>query len=117
MPGVMLHVNAAVQCPHLGQAKTAPAQARVFVSGQPVATAASLFTVLGCPFTLPGPKPSPCVTVKWAMPATRVLVSGQPPLLQTPPGPGTGAGLCLSPEQAPQGPPMVVAVQGRVLAT
>jgi hypothetical protein len=48
------------------------------------------------------------------MPATRLLVMGAPPILQTPPGPGTGAGLCLSPEQAPQGPPIVIAMQPRV---
>jgi hypothetical protein len=93
---------------------TPPVQTRVLVSGQPVATTANLSTVTGCPFTLPGPKPSPCVRVQWTMPATRLLVMGAPPLLQTLPGPGTGAGQCLSPEQAPQGPPVVIAVQPRV---
>jgi hypothetical protein len=115
MPGVLLHVGAVVQCTHAAPASTTPVQTRVLVSSQPVATTANVFTVAGCLFTLPGPKPSPCVRVQWTMPATRVLVMGVPALLQTPPGPGPGAGLCLSPEQLPQGPPVVTAVQPRVL--
>lgn len=115
MPGVLLHVGSVVQCPHATPVTTAPTQTRVLVMGQPVATTANQFLVTGCPFTLPGPKPSPCVQVKWLQPATRILVSGMPPLLQTPPGPGTGAGLCLSPEQLPQGPPIVSAMQTRVI--
>src|SRR5687767_6626741 len=103
MPGLLLHVGATVQCTHMAPASSPPAQARVLASGQPVATAANMFTVAGCPFTLPGPKPSPCVTLKWTQPAVRVLIMGQPPMLG--PVPGPGAGLCLSPEQAPQGPP------------
>lgn len=115
MPGVLFHVGATVQCTHMVPATTAPTQTRVLVSGQPVATVANMLIVTGCPFTLPGPKPSPCVQVKWLQTATRILVAGQPPLLQTPPGPGPGAGLCLSPEQAPQGPPTVSAIQTRVI--
>jgi hypothetical protein len=110
-----LHVGAVVQCTHMAPATTPPTQTRVLVMGQPVATVANLFTVAGCLFTLPGPKPSPCVQVKWLQPATRLLIDGQPPLLQTPPGPGVGAALCLSPEQAPQGPPQVAAMQTQVL--
>ena len=115
MPGLLLHVGATVQCPHQVPAMTAPAQPRVLASGQPVATTANVFTVAGCPFTLPGPKPSPCVTVRWTMPAARVLVNGQPALLA--PVSGPGAGLCLSPEQVPQGPPMVGAIQSRVVGS
>src|SRR5581483_1826514 len=109
MPGLLMHVGATTQCTHLAPATTAPAQTRVFVSGQPVATAANLITVAGCPFTVPGPKPQPCVTVRWQLLAGRVLVNGQPPLLQ--PSPGSGPALCLSAEQIPQGPPTVSAVQ------
>jgi hypothetical protein len=52
----------------------------------------------------------------------RVLVSGQPVATMSSqivvlPSPGPGPGLCLSPEQIPQGPPIVSAVQPRVLAT
>lgn len=115
MPGLLMHVNASCQCTHFAPALIAPTQPRVLVSGQPVATMAALITVTGCPFTTPVPKPQPCLTVKWLMPSARVLVMGQPAMLQ--PAPGTGPGLCLSAEQIPQGPPVVTAVQPRVLAT
>ncbi len=116
MPGFLLHVNATVQCTHAAMVSTPPTQPRVLVSGQPVATVANLWTVAGCPFTLPTtpPKPQPCVRVQWTMPSARVLINGQPALLA--PAPGAGAGLCLSVEQIPQGPPMVGFVQTRVSA-
>ena len=118
MPGFLLHVNAVAQCTHGAPAMIAPSQPRVLVSGQPVATMASVITVAGCPFQIPvgpGTKPSPCVLVKWLMPATRVMVSGQPAALL--PAPGAGPGLCQSPEQIPQGPPLVSSVQPRVIGT
>ena len=115
MPGFILHTNAVVQCTHGIPAQIPPVQPRVLVSGQPVATMASQILVAGCPFTIPGPKPQPCVTIKWLMPAARVLVMGQPALVQ--PAPGTGPGLCQSPDQIPNGPPLVSAVQARVFAT
>lgn len=117
MPGFLLHTGAVVQCTHGIPAQIPPAQPRVLVGGLPVATMATKITVLGCPFTLPGPKSQPCVTIKWLMPTTRVLVAGAPALVQPTPGPGLG--LCLSPfpEQLPNGPPMVTFMQPRVFAT
>src|SRR4051812_14342587 len=112
MPGFLLHVGATLQCTHAAPATVAPGQPRVLVSGQPVAITADLISVAGCLFQIPfgvGTKPQPCVTVKWAMVAGRVLVNGQPALLQT--GPGAGAGICQSVEQIPQGPPVVNQMQ------
>lgn len=113
MPGYLLHVAAVVQCTHQAPCTTPPNVPRVFVSGQPVATVANVWTVAGCPFQTPTPVPvpSPCVRVQWAMPATRILVGGSPALLQS--GVGTGAGLCLNPAQVPQGPPVVSQMQLR----
>jgi hypothetical protein len=51
------------------------------------------------------------VRVQWLVPATRVFVNGQPAILQT------SAGLCLSAEQIPQGPPVVAVTQPRVIGT
>jgi hypothetical protein len=114
MPGLTLHVNAGCQCMHAAPATIITAQARVLVSGQPIATMASQIVVVGCAFQA-GAKPQPCVTVRWAMPSARVLVGGVPAMLLSAPGPGPA--LCLSAEQIPQGAPIVSAVQPRVIAT
>ena len=111
MPGFLFHVGAAAICPHAGQVTTIPTNTRVLVSAQPVATLADTYLVAGCVFTVPGPKPQPCVRVQWLVPAMRVLVNRQPAILQT------STGLCLSVEQIPQGPPTVVMTQGRVRGT
>lgn len=118
MPGFLLHVNAVMTCIHvLGQAKIAPTQTRVLVSGQPVATmppGLPTITVAGCPFTVPVPKPQPCVTVRWSMPSARVKVMGLPAMVASTPGPGPG--ICQSVEQIPQGTPIIGAMQARVFA-
>jgi uncharacterized Zn-binding protein involved in type VI secretion len=88
-----------------------PAGARVLLGGQPAATLGDTFLIAGCPFTVPGPKPQPCVKVQWLVPATRVMINGQPAILQT------STGLCLSAEQIPQGPPNVVVTQVRAQGT
>ena len=110
MPGFLLHVGATAICPHGGQVTIIPSSPRVLVSGQPVATLADTTLVAGCAFTV-GPKPQPCIKVQWIAGAVRVMVGGQPALLQTSPG------LCQSAEQIPQGPPTVIAGQVRVKGT
>jgi hypothetical protein len=115
MPGLLLHVAATVQCPHLAPATIAPSQTKVLVSGRPVVTAGGQITVAGCPFQVPAgvtTKPQPCVRIQWAAVATKVLVGGKPALLG--PAPGTGGGMCLSVEQIPQGPPTISQMQTRV---
>ena len=114
MPGFLLHVNAVMQCFHGGPATIAPLQPRVVVTGQAVAPLASIIAVAGCVFAV-GPKPQPCVLVKWLMPSTRFLVSGQPAALV--PSLGPGPGICQSAEQIPQGAPIVSVVQARVIGS
>lgn len=111
MPDPYFHVGASAMCPHGGQLTTVPGNPRVLLGGEPVATMADQYLIAGCAFTLPGPKPSPCVTAKWLKPAIRVLVGGQPAILRTSPG------LCSSPEQLPQGPPTVTVTQFRAMGT
>ena len=114
MPGPLYHVGAQAVCPHGGQASTVTTNARVFVSGQPVATLPDVTSVSACPFQIPvgaGTKPQPCVLVKWIVPATRVFVGGKPALMQT------STGICQSAEQIPQGPPTITVTQTRVIAT
>jgi len=113
MPGFFLHASAVMTCTHFAPVRIVPTQTRVTVSSQFVATASSALTVTGCPFTVPGPKPQPCVTVKWILLSNRVLVNGEAVLLQA--TPGTGAGICQSAEQIPQGPPNVTTMQQRSL--
>jgi hypothetical protein len=84
---------------------------RVQVGGQPVATVSDTYPIAGCAFTVPGPKPQPCTTARWLVPATRVTVSGQAVIIQT------STGLCQSAEQIPQGPPTIITTQTKVVAT
>ncbi len=107
MPGPLFHVGATATCPHGGPINVISSNARVLVSGMPVATMGDQYLVAGCAFTIPPPQP--CIRVQWLVPATRVLVNGQPAILQT------SVGLCLGPTQAPQGPPMIIATQPRVI--
>ncbi len=109
MPGFLLHVGATASCSHGGQMSTISSNARVLVSGQPVAILSDNYLISGCSFTLPPTsKPQPCVKVLWLVPASRVMVSGQPAILQT------SSGMCQSAEQIPQGAPTVTATQTRV---
>jgi hypothetical protein len=120
MPGFVVHFGAKMNCTHQAPVTIAATQPRVFVDKKPVALMGDPMLVAGCLFQIPtpaGPKPQPCVTVKWAMPSTRVLVTGLPVMLQTPPGPGPGAGVCLPVEQIAQGIPAVETIQLRVLAS
>ncbi len=111
MPGLLFHVGGVASCTHGGPVTVISQNARVLVSGMPVAVLTDTFVVAGCVFTVPGPKPQPCVKIQWLAPATRVLVGGQPAILQT------SSGLCLSAEQIPQGPPIVSGTQPRVMGT
>ncbi len=110
MPGPVYHLGASAICPHGGQVTVIPSNTRVLVSGQPVATLGDTYVVAGCAFTIPPSKPQPCVKVQWLVPATRVMVNGQPVIVQS------SSGLCLSAEQIPQGPPSIIATQPRVTA-
>jgi hypothetical protein len=102
-----VQVGATVICPHGGQVTIIPGNSRILLSGQPASTVSDQFMVAGCAFTV-GPKPQPCLTVKWMVPASRVLIVGKPAILQS------STGLCLSAEQIPQGPPTIAATQVRV---
>jgi hypothetical protein len=108
MPGPLFHVGAAAICPHGGQVTTISSNVRVLVSGMPVATVADQAMVAGCVFNISG-APQPCIKVQWLVPAVRVLVNGQPPVLATSPG------LCIAANGAPNGPPVVITTQPRVI--
>jgi hypothetical protein len=109
MPGPVLQVGGVTICPHGGQVSAITSNTRVVVGGTQAVTQADTYPIAGCVFVV-GPKPQPCLTAQWIVVATRVTVMGQPVVIQG------GTGLCLSAEQAPQGPPTVVSTQPRVVA-
>jgi hypothetical protein len=110
MPGPLVHVGATAICPHGAQIMDIPTNTRVLVSGQPVATLADTYPIVGCPFNV-GSAPQPCLTARWLVPAARVMVGGSPAILQT------STGICQGPTQAPQGPALVVSAQTRAVGT
>lgn len=108
MPGPLFHVGAIATCPHAsGQVTTISSNTRVLVSGMPVATIADQYLIAGCPLSASTP-PIPCIRVQWIAPATRVLINGQPAIL------ATSAGIAISAQQTPAGPPIVLMTQPRV---
>jgi len=107
----VLNSSATILCTHGGNVTIQASNTQVKAGGQPVLVLSDTFTVGGCPFTVPGPKPQPCVRIQWVVPAKRVRVNGTPVLLMD------STGLCQSAEQIPQGPPNVVQTQMRVRGT
>lgn len=80
MPGFLLHMGATVLCMHAGQAQPMVSNLRVKVSGQPIVTQTSTYTIAGCTLaSIPSP---PCATAQWVTAATRVRAGGTPVLLQ-----------------------------------
>ena len=117
MPGFPLTIATVASCFHQGPALVSSPQAAVLILGQPAATVGGQIAVAGCVFTLPNGKPQPCVTIRWTMVSTKVLVQGKPLLLMPPPGSGIGPGICQSAEQIPQGVPTVKNNERKVFVT
>ena len=110
MPGFVVSSAAVMTCPHGGKVSFVPASSpRVTVSGTPAVSALDQIVVTGCSFT------PPCVKVQWINVSARVVVNGQPILLQAPPTPppAPGNGTC-APTPAP---PLVMAMQVRATGT
>jgi hypothetical protein len=109
MAGNSITTASSLQCPHGGTVQIVSSNTSV-QAGSPMVTAADTFTVSGCPFQIPAtpPIPSPCVTVQWLAPDTRVTINGQPSLSQS------SGGICFSAAQIPQGPPSIVSTQAKV---
>ena len=107
----LLDATSMISCTHGARCTHTPSQQRVTLNGIPALTVNDLNTVAACSFTLPNGTPSPCVTVQWIVPATRVTLTAQPALLQS------SVGLCKAATQAPQGTPIVSSVQTRAQGT
>lgn len=105
MAGNLLTITSTIMCPHGGQVILSTANSRVFAEGAPVLLESDIHSVAGCPFTLPGPKPSPCIRVEWALGTSKVSINGTPALTQS------SIGTCYSPENAPQGVALIINTQ------
>jgi hypothetical protein len=110
MAGYLLTSATQATCPHGGQVSFVPTQTRVQAGGSPVLLVSDQATIAGCPFVV-GTVASPCLTIQWMLPATRVSVNQTPVLLST------SVGLCLNPAAAPQGPAQLSSYQQRVQGT
>jgi hypothetical protein len=108
MPAPILTTSSTLFCPHGGSVLLQTSNVDMIIQGAPALLLTDVHFVVGCPFSL-GPKLSPCVTVRWVVGATQTNVRGVPVLLQN------SVGICYSPEQAPQGPPIVAQVQSITL--
>jgi hypothetical protein len=93
-------------CPHGGSVLLSTSNAQMMIYGAPGLLVTDMHAVAGCPFTL-GPKPSPCIIVRWQAGAVRTSVFGVPVLLQS------SVGICFSPEQVPQGIAVVAQTQSQ----
>jgi hypothetical protein len=111
MAAPVLTINATLQCPHGAPVQIISSNTKLMANGAPVALATDTFVVAGCPFTLPGPKPSPCVTVRWTVTDTKTSVGGAATLSMA------SAGMCYSAEQAAQGPVVKVSTPAMVETT
>ena len=90
MAGYAINTSATLQCPHGGIVTIASSNMRSKAASASIATQSDTTTVAGCAFTLPGPKPSPCVRVQWIVADTRVKAGQVPSLSQS------AVGICFS---------------------
>lgn len=107
MAAFLIDAGATILCPHGGQVKVVPTATRMKLGGLAPLLAADAASVAGCAFNVSG-APSPCLTVQWLLPATRVAVQGGAPLLSG------SIGLCKNAAGAPQGTAIVNGFQTRV---
>lgn len=110
MPGNFLTTASTIMCPHGGQAILTTANSKVNAVSAQVLLESDVHSVAGCPFTLPGPKPSPCIRIEWNSGAIKAQVNGTNTLVQS------SIGICYSPEGAPQGAAIIVNTQMKVSA-
>ena len=105
-----LTTNSTVLCPHGGRATLLTTNTKVLANGAPVLLESDIHLVVGCPFTLPGPKPSPCIRIEWSAGSTKTTANSTAPLLKN------SIGKCYSAENAIQGVATIVNTQMKASA-
>lgn len=111
MPLPVGTIAAQIQCPHGIPATLVPSVTRVMIDGALPLVDGDQGLIAGCPFTVPGGKPQPCVTAKLTLTAQKVKVEGKAVLMMNPADP------CESADKIVNGPALWANVQQKVLAT
>jgi hypothetical protein len=99
-----------ILCPHGGKANLLTANTKVFAARAPVLLESDIHPVIGCLFTLPGGKPSPCIRIEWSAGATKAAANSTAPLLKN------SIGKCYNAENAIQGVATIVNTQMKASA-
>lgn len=94
-----------MQCPHGGQAILITSNTKLLVDNAPALLETDVHPVAGCPFTLPGPKYSPCVRIEWTAGAAQAASNSIKVLVKS------SVGKCISAEGAIQGVAIIVNTQ------
>jgi hypothetical protein len=110
MPGYILTTMSQVKCMHGGTAMLTTANTMMKVDGAPALLESDIHRVVGCPFTVPGPKPQPCIRIEWTAGATMCKSNGKKVLVQS------SVGRCISEEGAKQGEARVAQTQMKAKA-
>ena len=110
MVGSILTTASTIMCTHGGQVTLSTSNTRGSGSNAPALLETDIHPVVGCPFTLPGGKYSPCVRVEWSAGASKVTINRTPVLVQT------SIGKCINAEGAIQGVATIVNTQMRASA-
>lgn len=110
MPGYILTTASQVTCTHGGKPTLTTSNTKVKADGMPALLESDVHAVAGCPFTVPGPKPQPCVKIEWTMGAAMCKCDGTKVLIQS------SIGKCISAEGATQGLAIIAQTQMKVQA-
>lgn len=111
MPGYILTTTSQVKCLHGGTAMLTTANTTVNADGALSLLESDVHSVVGCPFTVPGPKPQPCIRIEWTAGATMCKINGTGVLVQS------SVGKCISAEGATQGIAIIAQTQMKAKAT
>jgi hypothetical protein len=108
--GYLLTTATVATCPHGGSASFSASQTKMQADGSPVIVKSDNVTISGCPFMI-GNVASPCTSVMWLLPATRVAAD------ETAVVHHSSLGLCLSASSLPQGVLQISSHQSKVQGT
>ena len=97
-------------CTHGGTAILTTANTTVKADGAPALLESDVYSVVGCPFTVPPGKPQPCIRIEWTAGASMCKSNGTKVLVQS------SVGKCISAEGATQGVAIIAQTQMKAKA-